>query len=144
MQKFAEKKANTGEKLYCLDTYALVEIRKGNPRFAWLTNEKFVISEISLCEFYGVIYREDGLQEAESWLKKLEPFIVINSLDILINAVRFRADAKTKNISFFDAVGYCTAIAHNLLFVTGDKEFKKLPNVKFIKATSIPIKKPKQ
>lgn len=122
--------------MYCLDTYALIEIRKGNPRFAWLINKKFAISEITLSEFYGILYREKGLDEAQTWLKKLEQFSIMASLPILIESVKFRADKKGKNLSFFDAVGYCTAKAHNLLFVTGDKEFKKIPSVKFIKADS--------
>ena len=36
-------------------------------------------------------------------------------------------------ISFFDAVGYVYSRENNYKFVTGDKEFEKLPNVQFMK-----------
>ena len=119
--------------MYCLDTYALVEIKRGNPSFAWLLNEKFILSELTLCEFFSVLYKEEGLDEASKWTKKLEPFAVHTTLKILNEAMKFRIDEKKKNLSFFDAAGYFTAINENTLFVTGDKEFKNMPDVKFIK-----------
>ena len=50
----------------------------------------------------------------------------------MISAQNFRFSNKQKNISFFDGVGYCYAEENNLLFVTGDREFKSMKGVKFI------------
>lgn len=119
--------------MYCLDTYALIEIRKGNKSFAWLFDEQIIVSEITLCEFFGILYMENGLEEAEKWVKKLEPFAVHTPLKVLNDAVKFRADEKKKNLSFFDVAGYFTAIHQKTMFVTGDREFKGMPNVKFVK-----------
>ncbi len=119
--------------MHCLDTYALVEIRLGNKDFSWLLNEKFFISELTLCEFFGVLYKENGEIEAQKWFKKLEPFSIQSDIKILIEAIKFKITHNKRNISFFDAVGYITSISNNAKFVTGDKEFKEFPNVKFIK-----------
>jgi predicted nucleic acid-binding protein len=53
--------------------------------------------------------------------------------DILIKAVKFRHSNKKKDLSFFDCVGYMFAVENNYKFLTGDKEFKDLGNVIFIK-----------
>ena len=54
-------------------------------------------------------------------------------LKILINAMKFRRENKSQNFSFFDCVGYLYAKEVNVKFVTGDKEFRNLPHVEFIK-----------
>ena len=41
--------------MYCLDTYALVEIAEGNPKFTFLIEEKVIIPGTTLAEFYWVL-----------------------------------------------------------------------------------------
>ena len=53
--------------------------------------------------------------------------------DVIESALVFRNQHKKRNISFADAIGYSFARKNNLLFLTGDKEFKDLPGVKFVK-----------
>ena len=117
----------------CLDTYALVEIYLGNEKFAEYLNIDFVITDITLAEFYGVLLREYGEQEAEYWFKKLERYAVSAGRKILIEAVKFRHEHKKQNISFFDSVGYVFALSSGFIFVTGDKEFETFRNVEFKK-----------
>ena len=117
----------------CLDTYALVEMYLGNTKFAKYMNTEFMISDLILAEFYGVILREYGPEEAEEWLGKLERYSVPVTKEILIEAVKFRQQNRGRNISFFDAVGYIFAISSGCSFVTGDKEFEKFKNVEFVK-----------
>lgn len=117
---------------YCLDTYALIEITQANPKFAFLFKEEFVIPSTTLAEFYGVILRNKGKDEAELWMNKLSGAATGIPLSTMISAQNFRFSNKQKNISFFDGVGYCYAEENNLLFVTGDREFKNLKGVKFI------------
>lgn len=117
---------------YCLDTYALMEIVQANPKFAFLFKEDFVIPATTLAEFYGVILRNKGKDEAEIWVEKLSNATTGVPLSIMVNAQSFRFTNKQRNISFFDGVGYCFALENNLLFVTGDKEFKDLKGVKYI------------
>lgn len=116
-----------------LDTYALIEIYLGNEKFSEYLNVEFVINDLTLAEFYGVLLREYGEGEAELWFKKLERYSLQVSRKVLIEAVKFRHEYKKQNISFFDAVGYVFAVKNGYIFVTGDKEFKKLSNVEFKK-----------
>lgn len=116
----------------CLDTYALIEIKLGNPKFAYLSNLDFAITDLTLAEFYGVILREEGEQTAEYWFKKFEPFSSNVSVNILKEAVKFRRDNRKRKISFFDSVGYIFSLRKKFLFVTGDKEFKNFKRVEFI------------
>ena len=117
----------------CLDTYALVEIAKGNLAFADYLSQDIVITTITLAEFYGVLLREEGERVAEKWFQKLNYYSQPVEVNILIEAVKFRYEHKKRNISFFDAVGYIFSFKKNFVFVTGDKEFEQLENVEFKK-----------
>ncbi len=117
----------------CLDTYALIEISNGNPKFSNYLNFDFVITDLNLVEFYSVILREYDEQTAEYWFKKLSQYTVSVDKSILKEAVKFRHEHKKLNISFFDAVGYIFSIEKGYLFVTGDKEFEHFKNVEFKK-----------
>jgi|SRR3989344_5254711 len=114
-----------------LDTYALVEIAKGNPKFVGYLVSDFVITDLTLAEFYLVTLREEGDAVANYWFRKLEKHSVQVSKKILIEAMKFKHEYRKKEISFFDAVGYVFSVNQKYLFVTGDKEFEGLPNVEF-------------
>ncbi len=116
-----------------LDTYALCEIARGNVRFAQYTTEEFIINDLTLAEFYGVILREHGEELAQHWLNKLKPYSQSVQPKLLTCAVTFKIQHAKKNLSFFDAVGYVCALENKALFVTGDKEFEKLKGVEFVK-----------
>ncbi|MFH1072362.1 MAG: PIN domain-containing protein [Nanoarchaeota archaeon] len=116
----------------CLDTYALVEIHNGNPRFAHLLNDDVAITDITMAEFYADLYRKHGLKTADYWHKKLSFLCMPVSRDILVKAVRLRIDHKKQNFSFFDCVGYIYAGENNMQFVTGDKEFRGMKGMEFI------------
>ena len=117
----------------CLDTYALIEIAKRNPRFAYLMEEDFVIPDVTLAEFYAVLLRDFGDGVAEEWLEKLLPYSKDAAIEILIAAMDYRAEHRKQNLSFFDCAGYAYAITHRIPFVTGDKEFEKKYGVEFVK-----------
>lgn len=117
----------------CLDTYALIEISKGNPKFVAYLDSEFVITDLTLVEFYSVILREYDEKTAEYWFKKLERYAVSADKLILKEAVKFRYENKKSDISFFDAVGYVFSIKKGYFFVTGDKEFENFEGVEFKK-----------
>ena len=117
----------------CMDTYALVEIAEGNPKFAKYLNAQFVITDVNLAEFFGVLLRDKDQETAEFWYRTFETYAVPADKALLIEAVKFRYEHRKADISFFDAVGYTFAIKHGYLFVTGDKEFEKFGGVEFVK-----------
>ena len=117
----------------CLDTYALVELHNGTPRFSGLLNEDAVIPDIIMAEFYGVLFRKMGLQTADYWLRKLSYLCRPVSRDILIKAVRYRMENQKERLSYFDCVGYIFALENGMKFVTGDPAFQKREGVEWIK-----------
>lgn len=120
----------------CLDTYALVEISRGNAAFLPYLEEDIIICDLTLAEFYGVILREHNELTAEYWLKKLRVYAQPAVLGILVKASKFRMEHSKERISFFDAVGYLFAKENGHLFVTGDKAFEKMKAVEFMKKYS--------
>lgn len=116
-----------------MDTYALVEIAEGNPRFAPYMKEEFVITDLTLAEFYGVLLRDKNEDTADYWYQIFEPYSVPVEILLLIEAVKFRHEHRKADISFFDAVGYIFSLKKGFVFVTGDKEFEKFSNVEFRK-----------
>jgi len=117
----------------CLDTYILIEISRGNPKFAEYITSNFVINDLTLAEFYSVLLREEGEKIADYWFKKLERYSLSVTKDILIEAIKFRYEHRKQDISFFDAVGYIFSLKKGYYFVTGDKEFENFPSVEFKK-----------
>lgn len=116
----------------CLDTYALVEINNGNPKFANMLNEDAAITDMTMAEFYGYLYRKYDLKTADYWHRRLSFLCKPVSRDILIKAMVFRTDNSKHNFSFFDCVGYIFAVENGMEFVTGDREFKDKPQVEFL------------
>ena len=94
----------------CLDTYALVEIAKENSKFIDYLKLDFVITDLTLSEFYFVLLREAGEEKAEYWFKKLQPYVAYVNIVELKEAMKFRYLNKNKNLSFFDCVGYIFSI----------------------------------
>lgn len=117
----------------CLDTYTLIEIYLGNKDFLDYLNIELVITDLTLAEFYGVLLRDYGEEDANLWFRKLEKYSVPVGRDILKEAAKFRHKNKKSGISFFDAVGYIFALKKGYKFVTGDKEFENKINVEFKK-----------
>lgn len=119
--------------MLCLDTYALVEIAKNNPNFIKFIEEEFLLTDLILAEFYGVMMWKFDEKTAEYWFDKMSPYSEPVGKEVLKEAVKFRRSNKTKNFSFFDAVGYIYAVKNGCKFLTGDGAFEGLPNIEFVK-----------
>ena len=120
-------------KMKCLDTYALVELSNNNPKFVHLLTEEAAIPDTTMAEFYGFLYKKYNLQTAEYWNRRLSILCKPVSKDALIKAVLFKKEHKKQNFSYFDCFGYFFALEHKMMFVTGDREFRQMSNVEFVK-----------
>lgn len=119
----------------CLDTYALMAIAGGDAAFEKFVTEDFIIPDTTLAEFYWVLLRDTSEANAQTWISRIKPYSVVPGKELLLDATRFRFFHRKKDISFFDAVGYCFAKKNNLPFVTGDEQFRSFSGVEFIKQT---------
>lgn len=125
-----------GEELetFFFDSYAFFEIISGNPNYEIYTkNIAIVTTRLNLMELhYGLLITE-GKEKADYYYDLYSKFVVDINDDIIKGANDFKKTMKPKNISYIDAIGYILAKSRNIKFLTGDKEFKELENVEFVK-----------
>ena len=119
--------------LYFLDTYAIIEIIKGNQNYNRFLKSKFIVTVFNLVELHYKVLRDFNEKLADAILEKYSKHAAPISLNIIKEANKFKLKNKKKNLSAPDAIGYVTALKHNIKFVTGDIQFKNLENVEFIK-----------
>ncbi len=118
---------------YFFDTYALIEIIKNNEHYLPYRDEAILTSLLNLGELYQALLHKFNERLAEEWRKRLEGNYLTITEEVIVKAMQFRFKYKNKNFSFIDCVGYILARENNLKFLTGDKEFRDVENVEFVK-----------
>lgn len=121
------------EKVFFFDSYAIVEIIKGNPNYKSFTNVNIITTKLNVFEVYYGLLRDVGEKEAEDFLDKYYQFIIDFDENIIKEASKFKLENRKRNLSMADCIGYTLAKKINIKFLTGDKEFENLPNVEFVK-----------
>ncbi len=119
---------------YFYDTYAIFEYLKGNKKYQKYFKEPLgITTKLNLMElYYGLLDDEDYADEIYSSFLS----IVIDLSDVEIKkGMKMRKELKEKglNVSYVDALGYFISKERKIKFLTGDKEFKDLQNVEFVK-----------
>lgn len=116
---------------YFFDSYAIIELLRRNPNFMRYGEHPIITTIFNKIEIAWW---------ASSLVDEKFASIVTDSLfgqeisnEIIIEAVIMRKREKRRDLSYADCIGYCFARKNNLLFLTGDKEFKDLPGVEFVK-----------
>mgnify|MGYP001600877891 CR=1 FL=1 len=118
---------------YFFDSYAIIEIVKGNPNYEKFSGVDFITNSLNLAEVYYYLLKESDEYIASDMLKKFNfEFIEIDPKTAVDSAI-FRFRNKKSKLSYADCIGYVLAKENNLLFLTGDKEFENLFNVEFVK-----------
>ena len=121
-------------KTYFFDTYAFHEIVANNKNYKPFTdNVGIVTTKLNLMELYYGSLLEHNKRVADKVYDSLVKFCVSISDDVIKEAMLFKVLNKNKNLSYVDCVGYFVARKMNIKFLTGDKEFKGLDGVEFVK-----------
>ena len=115
------------------DSYALIEIYKGNKNYEKYKKVKIVTSYAHLYETYYNLRKESGIEEIESFFQHLQKFCISLKFDWIKDATEFRLKNKKADLSYADCLGYIVAKDLKIKFLTGDRQFKNLPNVEFKK-----------
>ncbi|MEK6894243.1 MAG: PIN domain-containing protein [Nanoarchaeota archaeon] len=117
---------------YFFDSYAIMEIIEGNSNYEIYLDSEIVINNFNFAELcYGWFRNKE--KNVEIYIKKYSEHIVSVNLDWIEEAMKFRIDWKDRKVSVPDCIGYIMAKKLGILFLTGDKEFKDLDNVEFVK-----------
>ena len=118
---------------YFFDSYAFIEIMKDNTKYFVYSYEPVTTSIFNLVEIYNFLLKEKGKAFAEQIYSRLKKCVIELDDETIKEAIEFRIKNSKRNLSYADCIGYTYAKKNNMLFLTGDKEFEKLPNVQFVK-----------
>ena len=120
--------------VYFFDTYAFFEIIEGNPSYASFTrNIGIVTTKMNLLELHHGLLRQFGLTKATYYYDLFVKFATSLDDTTLKKASEFKFKFRERKLSYVDCIGYIIARRKGILFLTGDKEFEDLENVKFVK-----------
>ena len=118
---------------YVFDTYAIIEIIRGNPKYNGYLNSKVIITEFILAELCFNLIRELEIEKAFYYVDRYSEFVVTLDKEIIKKAMIYRYKNLKKNLSMTNCAGYFLAKELGLKFLTGDKEFENLENVELVK-----------
>lgn len=121
--------------VYFFDTYALIEIIKGNPNYKVYSKEEFITTRFNLMELYYSLLRLFNEKVADRYFNTFLPSCVPVSDNTIKAAMKFRFEQRKNGnlISYVDCVGYFAALENNIRLLTGEKHFLGLRNVEFVK-----------
>ena len=121
--------------VFFLDTYAMIEIVKGNKNYESYLDGIFITTKYNLAELHYFLLTNFNLDMADSCLRKFSKYAIDFDINAISKAMIFRKNLKLKKvkISYIDCIGYMVAVSNNAKFLTGDYHFNDLPNVEFVK-----------
>ena len=118
---------------YFFDTYALIEIVKGNPSYKKYAEAQGYTSLLNLYELYFLLLRDRGEAVAKMYSNLFKQIRLAVKDEHIFAASAFKVVHNKLGISYADALGYAMASAESMQFLTGDSEFKGRANVEFVK-----------
>ncbi len=119
------------------DTYALIELLKGNPNYEAYSRSDLVTTEFNILELTYALFRDFGRDEAANVINamRVKVEVLLTEDSDYLNASDFRLSANRtgKKFSLVDALGYSYSRKLGIKFLTGDREFSGMENVEYVK-----------
>ena len=121
---------------YFADSYALIEMLKGNENYRSFESERLITTEFNICEVGFAVCRNYPTK-ASPVLKTVRKMVSLQATcdeDYCSGAARRKeASGQGKKLSTIDCVGYSVANRLDIPFLTGDREFADMDNVQFVR-----------
>lgn len=114
------------------DTYAIIETLKGNLNYAKFEDNEIIINNFVFAELCYNLYKDKN-ELAKKYLDMYAKHIYSVKPEWIEEAMQFRLKWGDRNVSITDCVGYIMAKKLAIPFLTGDKEFKEMENVEFVR-----------
>ena len=121
------------EKPYFFDTYAFFEIINRNPNYSKCLKVTGATTKLNLMELHYGLLKEYGRKFADEKYDSLESVTIEVDGTTIKQANEFRLENRKKKLSYIDCIGYVMAKTRNMKFLTGDKQFKNMENVEYVK-----------
>lgn len=117
---------------FFLDTFAMMEIIKGNPKYQKYLDSELFTSLMNLYELYYKLLKVSDEKSAEDKFFQFREFLIhIEDVHIFL-ASKFRLQNTKLALSYVDCLGYSMAKEKGMKFLTGDRPFKSMENVEFV------------
>ena len=120
-------------KTYFFDTYAIIEVLKGNDKYLHFRNARIITSKLNVFEIYYYLLRTVGEEIAREIAKEYYTYVTEYDLNIISAASKLKHERNKRNLSMTDCIGYTLSKTYNIPFLTGDIEFENMDNVEFVK-----------
>ena len=117
---------------YFFDTSVLIEMIKGTPAFAELSEEEITTSILNLAELHYLLLRDFNKRTADYWRRKLEDAAFPVDSNLCFAAMELRLKHRARKLSFIDCLSYCTSQEHGRVFLTKDTGFRGFKNVRMM------------
>ena len=119
---------------FFFDSYALIEIYEKGIAYEKYSRKNAITSYFQVYETYYILEKNGySEQEIRDFYDFLQNLCIDLKFEWIPKAVEFRKRYKERDLSYADCIGYIIANELKIKFLTGDKEFKDLPNVEFVK-----------
>ncbi len=115
------------------DSYALVELYQQSENYKKYKKVGIVTSYFHLYEMYYILKKSYDERQIKEFFEFMQGFCVILNFDWIKLATEFRFKYKKRDLSYADCLGYIISKDLDIKFLTGDRQFKDLPNVEFVK-----------
>lgn len=116
---------------FFFDTYAFFEIIRGNPTYQKYVGASAITTIFNIAELNYNLKKEKDKKTANEITEQYKGLCV----EVTIEDIKQAMDLKIQNkkLSIPDVIGYIIAQKHQIKFLTGDEEFRNMPNVEFVK-----------
>src|SRR3989338_7003397 len=92
--------------VFFFDSYAIVEIIKGNKNYEPFIRADIITTKLNIFEVYYGLLRDVGEKEAEEFLKKYYQFIINFDENMIRESSKFKLNNRKRNLSMVDCIGY--------------------------------------
>ena len=118
---------------YFLDTYALIEIAEGRPKYQKYLESDAVTLKDNLAELYYFLLKKYDEKTASFFLDKFFRIAAELPIPIIAKAMVFRHEHAKTRFSYIDCLGYAYALENKRFFLTGDRAFEDMENVELVR-----------
>ncbi|MEK6861067.1 MAG: PIN domain-containing protein [Nanoarchaeota archaeon] len=120
-------------KIFFADTYALIELLRGNSSYRPYLDCMLVISKFNLVELYYHLLCDKGKEIADKELKVYSKLEIPITYGCIRKGMEFKLKHKKEKLSYVDCIGYALALELGIKFLSGDQKFEDKDNVEFVK-----------
>ena len=117
--------------VFFFDTYAIIEIIRGNQNYKIYENSTVITSIFNLAELDYNLRKELTSEKVDKIISIYKDYTILVTIGDLKSASIFKS--KNQKMSLPDTIGYSISKRLNIKFLTGDEAFRDIPNVEFVK-----------